>query len=178
MEKPSLDACLFQVVDIKQIAQRADKEQSLTTAMLMGRAAQSALDSIVHHYPRAQQLAVFCGKGDNGADGLYLAAIAKAAGADVHCVWLRPAKLNDKQVRALAKAEEVGVEFVSATNAIDDETDLIIDALIGLGYQGELSSDLLELVSMMQEAKKPIVCIGSSHWIKCKYGCCTTGYIS
>ena len=45
--KISLDARLFQVVDIKQIAQRAFKEQSLTTAILMGRAAQAAFDSII-----------------------------------------------------------------------------------------------------------------------------------
>lgn len=158
MSKPSLDARLFQVIDIKQIAQRAIKEQSLTTTILMGRAAQAAFDSIAHYYPKSENFAVFCGAGSNGADGLYFAAIAALAGKSVRCFCTANIEnLNEKQQKADAMAKEAGVSFISASQVITEDTDIIIDALMGLGCQGELSEDMQAIVELINNADLPVV---------------------
>jgi NAD(P)H-hydrate epimerase len=158
MNKPSLDARLFQVVDIKQIAQRAHKEQSLTTGILMGRAAQAAFDSIVHHYPHTDELAVFCGSGANGADGLYFAAIAALAGKSIRCFFMADLdKLSEKQQKAHKMAGDAGVVFSTYDNVIFDDTDMVVDALLGLGCQGELSEELQVIVDVINQSKK-IIC--------------------
>ncbi len=158
MNKPSLDARLFQVVDIKQIAQRAFKEQSLTTSILMRRAAQAAFDSIVYHYPLAQTMAVFCGPGSNGADGLYFSALAALAGKVVYChALLDVDHLNEKQKKAYESAQEAGVIFADSDHVIGEDTDIVIDALLGLGYKGELSLAMITLIHLINRSKK-IVC--------------------
>jgi hydroxyethylthiazole kinase-like uncharacterized protein yjeF len=157
MNKASLDARLFQVVDIKQIAERAYKEQSITTSMLMRRAAQAAFDSIVYHYPLAQTFGIFCGSGSNGADGLYFAAIAALAGKVVYCYVVADIeKLNEKQKKAYLSAQEAGVIFAKADQIIGEDTDIVIDALLGLGCKGELSLEIATIVDLINHSKKAV----------------------
>jgi len=157
MNKPSLDARLFQVVDIKQIAQRAHKEQSISTAMLMGRAAQAAFDTIMHAYPHTDDFAVFCGPGGNGADGLYFAAIAAVAGKNVRCFMIADEdNILERQQKAFAKAKDVGVNFTAYDQTIQSNTEIIVDALLGLSCQDDLSEQMQQVVNLINQADIPV----------------------
>jgi hydroxyethylthiazole kinase-like uncharacterized protein yjeF len=82
--------------------------------------------------PRARQVWVACGPGNNGGDGLVAAALLHRAGVAVHATLFGDAaRLPDDARRALTSALEAGVA-VSA-RVPDGEPGLAIDALLGLG---------------------------------------------
>ena len=123
----------------------------------MGRAAQAAFDSIVHHYPHANYLAVFCGPGGNGADGLYFAAIAALAGKSIRCHLMADLEsLSEKQQKAYKMACDAGVQFVAVDQVIDEDTDMIVDALLGIGCQDDLAEPIQAAVDIINASKKPI----------------------
>src|SRR4051794_17226485 len=50
---------------------------------LMERAATACLDWILQHYPSQKAFIIFCGKGNNGGDGLAIARLLTAHGVEV-----------------------------------------------------------------------------------------------
>ena len=58
---------------------------------LMCRAGQAALDCLGRHWPRAREITIVCGAGNNAGDGYVLARLAAAAGLHVRVLSLVPA---------------------------------------------------------------------------------------
>ena len=58
---------------MKQLDQRTIEEFGLPGAVLMENAARGAVQVVQSQYPQARSIAVFCGKGNNGGDGLAMA---------------------------------------------------------------------------------------------------------
>ena len=58
---------------MKQLDERTIKEFGLPGPVLMENAARGAVQVVQRLYPRARSIAVFCGKGNNGGDGLAMA---------------------------------------------------------------------------------------------------------
>jgi NAD(P)H-hydrate epimerase len=157
MDKVSLDARLFQVQGIRAIVERAAEEASLTSSMIMGRAGQAAWDTIDHHFPHIHSIGIFCGPGANGSDGLYLAALAAQAGKHVTCFTVGdPTEATENHQRAYALAEAANVYFVEAAQVIHEDTELVIDALLGLGYTGDFDEVMELCTTLINEHQAPV----------------------
>ena len=70
------------------IDKMALKTCELSSVALIRRAAERSLVALLERWPSIKSIAVFCGTGNNGADGLVLALLAKKIGmrVSVHLV--------------------------------------------------------------------------------------------
>jgi NAD(P)H-hydrate epimerase len=96
---------------------------------LMARAGRAVADEVLRRYPEARRVTAVCGRGANGGDGRIALQALREAGLD---------------------AEET-----------DDPTgaDVVIDALLGTGFHGELRPDAATLVARMNEVAAPLVAV-------------------
>ena len=71
---------LFSPNQIQRNEAAAAKREGLTMWQLMERAGQAVFRCLRQHYSIPSSVAVLCGPGNNGGDGLVVATIAKQAG--------------------------------------------------------------------------------------------------
>ncbi|MGJ3188984.1 NAD(P)H-hydrate epimerase [Paenarthrobacter sp. FR1] len=146
-----------------------DAEQPLLDsgegAVLMQRASYGLAQVVVRELKARRRLAgagvtVLAGKGNNGGDGLFAAALlarrgmrttAILAAADVHPEALAAFTAAGGRTIRLepGNAEELAVMCAGA--------DVVIDALLGTGARGGLRDDSAELVASLQELRPRLV---------------------
>ncbi|PSQ94125.1 MAG: bifunctional ADP-dependent NAD(P)H-hydrate dehydratase/NAD(P)H-hydrate epimerase, partial [Proteobacteria bacterium SW_6_67_9] len=75
--------CLYTAAQVRELDRRAIDDHGIDGYRLMRRAAAAAFQCLRQRWPEAQRLAVFCGGGNNGGDGLVVAQLAHDAGLEV-----------------------------------------------------------------------------------------------
>jgi len=125
---------------------------------LMTRAAEGALKVLRGRWPQAKRVAVVCGAGNNGGDGYVLARLARAAGLDALVLAAAPPDKLDGDAR---RAQEEwlatgGSAHPFAADALSG-SDLIVDALLGIGLDGPPRPDALAVIRAINAAKRPVM---------------------
>ncbi|MGQ9781111.1 MAG: NAD(P)H-hydrate dehydratase [Nitrososphaeria archaeon] len=109
--------------------------------------------------------AVVCGTGNNGGDGFVAARHLRILGAKIKIVLLGQASdIRSEQSRAnwelienMEDVEKTFVESVSQLPEVDrvlQESDFIVDAILGTGVQGNLREPILSVVDSINKAGK------------------------
>ena len=139
---------MVEVVSISQmkaIEQAADG-LGLSYAQMMENAGYSAFKNIEEKIGfDSRKCAVFCGKGNNGGDGLVLARYATKVGAEVTIILTEGYPKTENAVINIEKIKEMNIPILStdfnasAINEKLENIDIIIDAIYGTGYRGSLS---------------------------------------
>jgi NAD(P)H-hydrate epimerase len=104
---------------------------------------------------RGKRVAIICGKGNNGGDGLAIARHALIAGAGVVCALLSPADELSADARAQHNiVATFAPEALVAWDRFDRNAryDAIVDAMLGTGAGGELRGAYREAVAWCNEA--------------------------
>jgi hydroxyethylthiazole kinase-like uncharacterized protein yjeF len=102
---------------------------------LMERAGAGLVDRLVKRAPDGR-VAVVCGKGNNGGDGLVVARRLRELGRDVDVLMLAPG--DELRGDARANFERLpGAAAVPFSAAALDEAAVIVDAVLGTGFRGE-----------------------------------------
>jgi len=127
---------------------------------LMTRAADAALKILMARWPQARRIAVVCGAGNNGGDGYVLARLARAAGLEALVFAAAP---PDKLTGDARRAQEEwlatgGSAHPFAADALSG-SDLIVDALLGIGLTGALRPDALAVIRAINAAKRPVLAL-------------------
>lgn len=132
---------------------------------LMERAAYECVSWILQHYPSAPSFAVFCGKGNNGGDGLAIARMLRGRNYPVSVYILEFGhKGTDDFQTNLARLQQLpspGVHFIQSENnfhAIEREQ-VVIDALFGSGLNRALEDVTAKLVEHINHSGAAIVSI-------------------
>jgi len=142
-------------------ADRAAIASGVPGAVLMKRAGRAAFDSLHQRWPQCRSVLVLCGGGNNGGDGLVVAALALASGWDVQVVLARDlSALRGDAALAARYAEQEGANFVSGEDFISSahtcETGtVIVDALLGTGFKGAprgIEGQLIEWINHQSAA--------------------------
>lgn len=87
---------------------------------------------------------VLCGKGNNGGDGYVAATYLAARGAAVRAHSVGDPSPGTAAHRAMRRAERAGVQI--APLGPPRPTDVVIDAVVGTGFQGELATDVADWI--------------------------------
>ncbi|MCB1051495.1 MAG: NAD(P)H-hydrate dehydratase [Acidobacteria bacterium] len=117
---------------------------------LMEQAARACFECLNVHLSDRDEIAILCGKGNNGGDGFALARILTRAGfrTKVYC-YTDPNALKGEAAHHYAKmcAADVEPQIVQAPELpIDSRTTWIVDALFGTGLKRPLKSPWDQLI--------------------------------
>lgn len=107
-------------------------------------------------------VAVVCGKGNNGGDGLVTARWLKHWGAQVSAVvWSAIEDLPPDAGAALYAARMAGVPILMPAQAFDalQNAGLIVDAVLGTGVVGSAKGLAAEAIKMINAAGRPVLAV-------------------
>ncbi|MFH0786692.1 MAG: NAD(P)H-hydrate dehydratase [Pseudomonadota bacterium] len=153
---------------MKELDRQTIQEFGLPGLVLMENAARGAVQVILSQYPQARSIAVFCGKGNNGGDGLAMARYFHSLGLKV-TIYLTGPKTGLKgdaafQVLLTEKQNIPLVELNEETNlsALKPEvfhSDLLIDALLGTGIEKEVQGLFRNLIAFINKIPIPVMAV-------------------
>ncbi|TAD82416.1 MAG: NAD(P)H-hydrate dehydratase [Bacteroidetes bacterium] len=117
--------------------------EPISALHLMERAAHAATKWILEQQYLAQQFVVFCGYGNNGADGLAIARLLHDAGKDVQVFLLPHSQVNSAFSANLQRLQALQVPISTLTTEPAFPTlthdQLVIEALYGIGINRPLN---------------------------------------
>lgn len=137
----------YRAAQVRDLDRRAIDEYGIRGLTLMQRAAAAALRELRWRWPGARRLAVVCGPGNNGGDGLLLAVQAKAAGLEPRVLMLgEPSKLKGDAAQACKDLQEAGLSIQPFHVSGLDDSDVIVDALLGIGLGRPVEGEYLKVI--------------------------------
>jgi ADP-dependent NAD(P)H-hydrate dehydratase / NAD(P)H-hydrate epimerase len=126
------------------------------TLELMERAGSATADEILARFPDARRVALWCGTGANGGDGLVVARLLHEAGREVQAAILGPEeKLAGDAAENLRRAREAGVPFADSPHPAD----VVVDALFGTGFTGAPRREAAAWIEELNRLEAPVVAV-------------------
>ncbi|WP_373036514.1 NAD(P)H-hydrate dehydratase [Sulfurimonas sp.] len=129
--------------EVGSLDKRCYEEFDLTEDILMEHAAQGMASYIQNNFAKNSKVTIVCGSGNNGADGIACARLLHGD-FDVSIYYAK----EPKSQMALLQQKRADAIGVKNTKEIKD-SDVLIDAITGTGFNGEFSSELKELIESM-----------------------------
>lgn len=128
----------------------------IPSLLLMETAGEQAAKEIFKRFGKTR-VAVFCGPGNNGGDGLVVARHLKKLGAKVKVALFggRESLARDAEIMALKWDDS----FCSFEKIVLDEVDLIVDAIFGAGLSRPIAGDVKTLMKNIHARRIPAVAI-------------------
>lgn len=126
---------------------------------LMGRAGRAVARLCLAVAPHARRVAVLAGPGNNGGDALLAALHLHQLGRQVQVQHIAsPGPLPFDAADAMRQALNAGVE-VTGSRPFADDTDLVIDGLLGLGATRPPADDIAIAIQAAHAFGKPVLAI-------------------
>lgn len=136
--------------------------------LLMERAGRVCFEHLGNYWPQAKQITVLAGCGNNAGDGYVIAALAHIAGMQVMVLQVgQCSQLRGAAALCYQRAKALGVSIIEVltTDELADyqslllESDVLIDALLGLGIQGEVRALYAALISRANKVETPVMAV-------------------
>ncbi len=167
---PLLDAASMRACD-----RWAIEQQGVPGLELMERAGAAALAALERLSPDGP-VTVFCGKGNNGGDGLVIARLLRAAQRDVSVVCVGdPQELKGDAQTNLQRLPGAGPLRLDGTpwqaadgapaGARQATRELlapgvtVVDALLGTGFEGEPRGAVAEAIALINDSEAPVLSV-------------------
>lgn len=157
--------------EMKALDVQAQNDYAMPGILLMDNAAQAVAEA-VHEALTAlegERVVIFCGGGNNGGDGLGAARWLQSYGVSVRA-FVVGAALDAVQgdaamelamfTKAGGRVEALSIEddWVLAELAAS-KADVLVDALLGTGFHGELEGDVLRACELLNKSEKYILAV-------------------
>ncbi|MFH0921908.1 MAG: NAD(P)H-hydrate dehydratase [Fibrobacterota bacterium] len=144
---------------------------------LMERAGAGVAAAVLARFAGVQgrRVLVVCGKGNNAGDGFVAARLLLAGGVEAACLLLydKEACTRDAQEN-LDRAGTSGVRFFDGTpgTPLPDFSvfDLLVDAIFGTGFSGEVTGPLKTCIDAMNASGRPVVSVDTPSGIDSNTG--------
>jgi NAD(P)H-hydrate epimerase len=124
---------------------------------LMENAGYAVANAVTKEYGKGKRIAIICGMGNNGGDGLVAAKYLRENN-NVRVLLARPAQF----IKRMAPRKNLGpVEDITKVYAGEDLSnyDLIVDAIYGIGIHGDVKEPYHSLISKINQSGVPVVSI-------------------
>ena len=157
---------------------RSGTDFGISTQVLMERAGLAVFDAVRQMLPESGRVAVLCGPGHNGGDGLVLARVAHEREYRVEVLMAcREDALVPAAVDQLARARASGVQplfpgderYARKLETLHSN-ELIVDALLGIGARNAVHGFIKEAIQAINRSGVPVVSVDVPSGI-----CCDTG---
>ncbi len=162
-EQASLPQMLFTPDQVRAFEQSAIAAGT-SEASLMQAAGEAAYQCLLELWPSVNHVHVFCGGGNNGGDGYVVAALAAKRNVPTTVWYLAdPTSLKGVAAKAFQYAKQEGVSMhafnAQAFLAAVAEQQVIVDALLGIGFQGALRPEYAEAIAAINSVNAPVLAI-------------------
>jgi len=163
--------------DMRALDRLAEEKYGVASRELMENAGRTAAAETINFLKEKKpgsssgRVAVFCGRGANGGDGLAAARHLKEAGIEVSVFLCPPRKdgagesdypeLTRAQLEKARAAQISVVIWSSPDEARDDlaSADAVLDAVLGTGSSGKPTGPAREMIQAVARAQKPVVAL-------------------
>lgn len=154
----SLPQALYRARDLRELDRLAITGYGIAGYALMTRAGHAAFRLLRQRWPHARRIAVLCGGGNNGGDGLALARFAHEAGMPCSALLLADAARFQGEARqAYEDLCRSGLKPDAFSTSDHVEADVMVDALFGTGLDRELSGTGREAVDWLNRQGVPVL---------------------
>jgi len=156
-----LPLALYNIDQVKALEKVAYEKYNLSPYQLMCRAGQAAFGLLQANWKDVNSIAVCCGLGNNGGDGLVLARLAKAKGLTVNVYQvgdLQTERLSSEAKQARQDWLQQGGEIIPFS-PYDFQGELIIDAILGTGVRSPLPQIFTKTIQALNQTSLPILSI-------------------
>ena len=152
---------LYKTSQIRNLDSFAIKKLQVPGIVLMENAAIGIYNSIIERVDYIISVGVVCGKGNNGGDGYAVARHFSNAGYKVRVLTIgsekemsEDCKINFHILKNLAnQRKDLSIKFYKTSKDINwlEDCDIIIDAILGSGFIGELKEPYLSIVKSLNK---------------------------
>lgn len=159
------------------------RSQGIALYELMQSAGAAVFTQLSHSWPNAKHALILCGKGNNGGDGFVVAKLAHQAKIKVSVLLtcdvsqLKGDALSAYQAMIFSGVSLIvegsvnkAAESLAIINNFSGE--VIVDALFGIGFTGQLTPQLQELVTSINHHQAKVISIDVPSGL-----CATTGQV-
>lgn len=148
---------LYNSAQARALDLKAIETDGLEAGALMERAGEAAYRHLRFLWPRARYITVVCGPGNNGGDGYVLARKLRESGRIVTVISLGNLdKQSGDALNACKTYQEAGGEIRNYVGGELGASDVIVDALLGIGSERELQGRFGEIVAAMNQSNAPV----------------------
>ena len=145
---------------VRAIEPKAAHLAGCTMFELMQRAGEAAFQVLMQEWPKAQNIIVVAGNGNNAGDGYVLANLAKQHGMSVSVVCQQPKReLNGDAKQAQSEWQQVQGETLEFTELDYAQFDVLVDALLGTGVSGKVKPDFQSIIRQINQTDIPVLSI-------------------
>ena len=174
------------VEKMQNLEKKAINEYGIPSIVLMENAATGFVSALNAEYGKVldKKICILCGKGNNAGDGYAIARLLHFGGAKVYVLPVFDTSLLSGDAKTNADSvKNMGITFIKDLN---DEYDIIIDAIFGTGFHGDVKSPVKELIDEVNNSNSYIASVDvpsgvsltdatDNCFIKCDL-CITFGY--
>ncbi len=173
-----MDLCLSRE-QLRRIDRQAVERYGIPSLLLMENAGRGAAEMIRAVYGEFGAAFVVCGTGNNGGDGCVIARHLHNAGWSMRVLLAgEPQRMTADMRTNFNIASAMGLSICVASDAVSQqqavagiaEDDVVVDALLGTGFTGEVRSPLAELISALNAARRPMVAVDVPSGMDCDTG--------
>jgi len=152
--------------EMREIDRATTERFGVPSLTLMENAGSAIAQFILERYCGANRVVVVCGKGNNGGDGFVVARKLHRAGRVVEVLLL--ASPSELRGDALAMFERLPLRPIVLQNAQELQAesarsmtncDLLVDAVLGTGFQPPVKGLYAAAIAVMNGSSKPIVAV-------------------
>lgn len=169
---------------VREVDRRAIEDYGVPGIVLMENAGRGATEIILSRYLPAHDrskvtIGIVCGRGNNGGDGFVIARHAANAGAHVE-IFLAcdPSGLKGDALTNYAICVKMRLPMhpfnsaaeIRANGARLGEAAVIVDAILGTGFSGDVRSPLDMAIEAVNATRMPIVAIDVPSGLDCDTG--------
>lgn len=135
---------------MQELDRRTIEDFGVPSIVLMENAGRHVGDAAINMLlgVAGKKVAIFCGTGNNGGDGFVSARhlIRRGFEVTVYIIGETPRVKNDPLVN-LNILRKMGADIKEISEPVDVRVDLIIDAVFGIGLNGEIKDPILKIIT-------------------------------
>ncbi len=150
---------LYRAEQVRELDRTAIEDYSIPGLTLMQRAGAAAFRLLQWRWSGATEIAVLCGTGNNGGDGFVVALLAQEAGLKVQVLQLGDPDRLRGDAGAAADAFLAGGGRVVPFTGIPQETELIVDGVLGTGLERPVEGKWKEALDEVNRHPAPVLAL-------------------
>lgn len=128
-----------------------------------GKAIALAIEQFVFENNRSRDVAVLCGKGNNGGDGFVAARFLQQMNFSVHVIHLYPIKdcseLCQKNYQCYIDEGGSVFHYKNSEDLVLPQDGVILDGIFGTGFHGAINEPIASFIKMINSSGIPIIAI-------------------